>query len=147
MTSEADVGGMTVETEPSHQYPVTVQEMAAERQSDMEACMRQRCVIEFLHVEKNSPADIHQCMLSVYGDQTVDVSTMRQWVVRFSNSNSAVKDKPHSRKAMKIFMSAECRLLFIGGKNAELMVVTIVEKQCFVAEDLLYQTVLLCSLL
>ena len=77
----------------------------------------------------------------------MDVSTMRQWVVRFSNSNSAVKDKPHSRQAMKIFMSAECRLLFIGGKNAELMVVTIVEKQCFVAEDLLYQTVLLCSLL
>ena len=75
----------------------------------------------------------------------MDVSTMRQWVVRFSNSNSAVKDKPHSRQAMKIFMSAECRLLFIGGKNAELMVVTIVEKQCFVAEDLLYQTVLLYS--
>jgi len=103
--------------------------------------------VELLCAEEMAPIDIHQHFVNIYGDQTVDVSTMRQWVVRFSNSNSAVKDKPHSRQAMKIFMSAECRLLFIGGKNAELMVVTIVEKQCFVAEDLLYQTVLLCSLL
>ena len=53
--------------------------------------------VPFLHVEKMAPIDIHWCLLYVYGDQTVDVSTVRQWVVRFSRSNSNVKDKPCSR--------------------------------------------------
>ena len=43
-------------------------------------------------------------------------------------------------------MSSVWRLLFITGKNALLVVVT-VEKECSVAENVLYQTVLLCSLL
>ena len=45
---------------------------------------------------------------------------------------------------VQMFTSAACRLLFITGENAELMVMT--EKQCFVAENLLYQTVVLYSL-
>jgi hypothetical protein len=64
--------------------------------SDMEVCIKQRCVIEFLHAEKIAPNDIHRCLLNVYGDQTVDVSTVRRWVARFSSGNSDVKDKPHS---------------------------------------------------
>ena len=57
--------------------------MAAEGQSDrmvsdMEVHMKQRCGTEFLHVEKMAPTDIHQHLLNVYGDQTVDVSTVRQ---------------------------------------------------------------------
>ena len=56
--------------------------MAAEEQSDtmvsdMEVCMKERCVTEFLHVEKMASTDIHQCWLNVSGDQTVDVSTVR----------------------------------------------------------------------
>ena len=55
--------------------------MAAEGQSDtmasdMEVCMKQRCVTEFLHAEKMAPTDIHLCLLNIYGDQRVDVSTM-----------------------------------------------------------------------
>jgi len=46
--------------------------------SDMEMCMKQRCVIEFFHVEKVAPIDIHWCLLDIYGDQTVDVSTVGQ---------------------------------------------------------------------
>ena len=45
--------------------------------SDMEACMEQSCVIEFLRMEKMAPTDIHWCLLNVYGDQTVDVSAAR----------------------------------------------------------------------
>ena len=67
--------------------------MAAEGQSDsmvsdMEACRKKRGAIEFLHVEKMAPIDIHQHLLNVSGDQIVDVSTVRQWVVRFSSDNS-----------------------------------------------------------
>jgi len=64
--------------------------------SDMEVRMKQRCVIEFLHAEKIAPNDIHRRLLNVYGDQTVDVSTVRRWVARFSSGDSDVKDKPRS---------------------------------------------------
>ena len=51
--------------------------MAAEQQSDkmvpdMEMHIKQRCVIEFPHVERIASIHIHQCLLNVYGDQTVD---------------------------------------------------------------------------
>ena len=55
--------------------------------SDMEMHRKQRCGIEFLHVKKMAPIDICQCLLNVYGDQTVDVSTaggaiqqQQQWI-------------------------------------------------------------------
>ena len=68
--------------------------MAAEGHSNMEVRVKQRCVTEFLHLEKMAPTDSHQFLLSIYGDQTVDVSTVRQWVVCFSSDDSGVKDKP-----------------------------------------------------
>ena len=69
--------------------------MAAEEQSDrimsgMEACMIQRCVTEFLHVEKIAPTDICQFLLNIYGDQTVNVSTVRQQVLCFNSGDSDI---------------------------------------------------------
>ena len=69
---------------------VAMRQMAAQGQSDrmvseMEVWMKQRCVTEFLHVEKIAPIDIHWCLLNFDGDQTVDVSseavggTFQQW--------------------------------------------------------------------
>jgi len=43
---------------------------------NMEVSMKQRCVTEFLQVEKMAPSDIRSSLLNVYGDQTVDVSTV-----------------------------------------------------------------------
>ena len=43
----------------------------------MEMCMKQRCVNEFLLVEKMAPTDIQCHLLNAYGDQTVDVSTVK----------------------------------------------------------------------
>ena len=65
---------------PLHFVPV--HKMASEGQSDkmmsdMEMQMKQRCVTEFLHAEKNAPIDIHQCLQNVYGEQIVDVNTLR----------------------------------------------------------------------
>ena len=62
----------------------------------MEVRMKQRSVTEFLHAEKIAPNDIHRRLLNVYGDQTVDVSTVRRWVARFSSGDSDVKYKPRS---------------------------------------------------
>ena len=70
--SEVDVGGMAVEVGLSHQHSITccwVWQMAAEGHSD-------RIMSD---TEKNGTHDIHWHLLNVYGDQTVDVSTVKQW--------------------------------------------------------------------
>ena len=72
--------------------------MAAEEQSDktasdMEVHVKQMCVTAFPPMEKIPPTDIHRCFLDVYRDQTVDVSTVKQWVVDFSSGNSSMKEK------------------------------------------------------
>jgi len=41
---------------------------------------KQRAVIELLTVEKFPPIEIHRQMQAVYGDQCIDVSTVRRWV-------------------------------------------------------------------
>ena len=75
---------MVAATGPFHQYSimfcgcVTAAEGQSDRMvSDMEVHMKQKCGIEFLLVERMAPIDIHWCLLNVYGDQTVDVSTVR----------------------------------------------------------------------
>ena len=50
---------------------------------------KQLAVIE-LTVEKFPPIEIHRRMQAVYGDQCVDVSTVRRWVRRF-------KDREHGQ--------------------------------------------------
>jgi len=55
--------------------------------SDMEVRMKQRCVFEWLHVEKMIPIDIHWCLGNICGDKTVDVSTLSLWVVHFSSGD------------------------------------------------------------
>ena len=42
---------------------------------------RQRSVIEFLIAEGEMPIRIHERLENVYGDATVDVSTVRRWSV------------------------------------------------------------------
>ena len=101
--SEVDAGSMAVDlvvnlpTNIPLQF-VSVWQMAVEGQSDtmtsdIEVCMKQRCGTEFCCVEKMAPIGIHQCLLNVCEDLRVDVSTVREWVVRFSRN---MKDKPHS---------------------------------------------------
>ena len=70
-----------------------MQQMAAEGQSDrmasdMELCMNLRCVMKFLHAEKAALINICVFLLNVYGEQTVDVSAVRWWVVHFSRGDS-----------------------------------------------------------
>ena len=43
--------------------------------------VRQRSVIEFLTAEGEMPIRIHERLKNVYGDATVDVSTVRRWFV------------------------------------------------------------------
>nr|CAI5822724.1 unnamed protein product [Callosobruchus analis] len=50
--------------------------------ADIDVRLRQRCVIEFLNAEGETPIRIHERLKKVYGDVTVDVSTVRRWVRR-----------------------------------------------------------------
>ena len=53
---------------------------------------KQRAVIEFLTTEKVHPIEIHRRMQAVYGDQYVDVSTVRLWVRRFKDGELGQAD-------------------------------------------------------
>ena len=92
--------------------------MAAEGLSDqmlfdMEVHMKQKCVTKFLYAEKMAPIDIHRCLLNIYGDQTVDVSAMKRWVVFFSGGDS----NSELPMPVQIFTNASCRLMFMAGKK------------------------------
>jgi len=96
--------------------------------SDMEVHMEQK--LNHCMQKKIASIDIHQHLLSVYEDQTVHVSTMKWWVT----STSAICYK---RNTQALVCSWE-KWVANGGDY--------VEKLCLVAENLLYPTVLLCSL-
>jgi len=61
-----------------------------------------------------APTDIHWRLLNIDGDQTVDMSTVRQRVVHFSSGDSGSGSPP----LVQIVTRAACRLLLIAGKNA-----------------------------
>ena len=47
--------------------------------AEIDVGIRQRSVIEFLTAESEMPIRIHERLKNVYGDATVDVSTVRRW--------------------------------------------------------------------
>ena len=53
---------------------------------------KQRAVIEFLTAEKVPPIEIHRRMQAVYGDQFVDMSTVRRWTKRFKDGELGQAD-------------------------------------------------------
>jgi len=74
--------------------------IAADGKSDMEVHMKMKAGIEFPPWRKKKKTkaltDIHWHLLNVFEDQTVDMSTVRCWVVHFNSGNGDVKDKPCS---------------------------------------------------
>ena len=67
---------------------------------------KQRAVIEFLTEEKVPPTEIHRRMQAVYGDQCVDVSTVRRRVRRFKDGElgqADLSDKTRSGRSLTDF--------------------------------------------
>ena len=74
-------------------HVVAVWQMAEEGQSDttvsdVEEHMKQRYATKLLHVKKMVPTGIHQCLQIICGDQTVNASTVRWWVMHFSSTGA-----------------------------------------------------------
>jgi hypothetical protein len=55
---------------------------------------KQRAVIELLIAGRVPPIEIHRRMQAVYGDQCVDVTTVRHWVRRLKDGELGFKNKP-----------------------------------------------------
>ena len=93
--------------------------------------------------KKLHPLTFYGCLLNIYGDQTLDVSIGRWWVVCFSNGDSDVKNKPHSTVSCRFLWAQHAGLCWWKciGNGGEY-----VEKQCSAAQSLLYQMALLCPL-
>ena len=96
---EADVGDMAVEVEPFHQYSI---KFCCRATDDSRGAVWQNGIRHGSAYEAKvcdwipAPSDIHRCLLNIYRDQTVDVSTVREWVACFSSGNNDVKGKPCS---------------------------------------------------
>jgi len=126
-TSEADGGGMAVEVESSHQYPIifsccmTDGSRGTIWQNGTWHGSVYRCEVGFLHVEKMVPTNTLWHLLNVSRDQTVYVNTVRWWVVHFNSNDSG------SPLLIQIFMRATCKFLLIADENTQLTAVTILK--------------------
>ena len=69
--------------------------------SDMEVQMSKGVSLNSSMWKKIAPIDIQRCLLNINGDQRVDVSTVRQWVVCFISGDS----NSGSPLLVQIFMS------------------------------------------
>ena len=151
--SEVDVGGMAAEVEPSCQYSITFCCCVTEG-SRGAGCQNgiwhgsayEAKVCHWISPcgKKTAPTDIHLHLLNSYGDQTVDVSTVKWWVVHSAAATTAwltrhVPDSHvdfygHSMQAL-IHCWQKCTV-----NNGDCWKIT------FTAENFLYQIVFLCSL-
>ena len=78
-------------------------------------CIWNKCVTEFHHAEKkNAPINIHQCLLNVYRDQTINVSSVRWWVMCF---NSGVVTATVGHICCCRYLYCGMRLSFTIGEN------------------------------
>ena len=101
--------------------------------SDIKVYMKQRCVMEFLYGEKIEPTDILQSLLNTYGDQTEDVSTVRQCILHFSCG----KSESGSSLLMQIFTSIGMQAFFHHWQKCIANKSDYAEKQCLVAGNFL----------
>jgi len=109
-TSEVDIGSMAIEVEPSHQYSITFCCTVTDgsRGAVWQNGISWKCAwgkgmeLNSLMWEKMAHIDIHWCFLNISEDPTVDVSTVRLWVVCFSSDDSNKKGKARSGQPWRL---------------------------------------------
>lgn len=66
---------------------------------DLSVRLKQRAVIEFLTAENVNPTNIHRRLQAVYGQETVDRTTVNRWALKFRESETGraqISDQPRS---------------------------------------------------
>jgi hypothetical protein len=83
--------------------------VALQMADDVGIRTRQRVAIEFLGTESSSLKDIHRRLRSVYGEDAIDISSVRRRVRRFKSSEKDIGDAPQ-RVSNTIYVSGIERL-------------------------------------
>jgi hypothetical protein len=78
----------------------------------MESCygsistrLKQRSVTEFLSAENVTPAEIHRCLQAVYGENTVNRTTVNLWTIKFREcepGRAKNVDQPRSERPVSV---------------------------------------------
>ena len=80
---------------------------------DMESCygggmstrLKQRAVTEFLSAENVTPAELHRRLQAVYGEDTVNRTTINGWAIRFREcepGRANIIDQPRSGRPVSV---------------------------------------------
>lgn len=78
--------------------------------ADIDIRIRQRSVIEFLTAEGETPIRIHERLKNVYGDATVDVSTVRRWVRRCNEAAGQTPLADEKRSGRPVTAVTPCNI-------------------------------------
>ena len=78
----------------------------------MESCyggmstrLKQRAVTEFLIAENVTPAEIHRHLQALYGENTVNGTTVNRWAIKFRECEpgcASIVDQPHSGRPVSV---------------------------------------------
>ena len=79
---------------------------------NMESCyggmstkLKQRALTEFLSAENVTPAEIHRRLQGVYGENTVNRTTVNRWVIKFGEfepGRANIVDQPRSGRPVSV---------------------------------------------
>ena len=79
---------------------------------NMESCyggmtmrLKQRAVTEFLSAQNVKPAEIHRCLQAMYGENTVNRTTVNRWVIKFREcepGRANIVDQPRSGRPVAV---------------------------------------------
>jgi hypothetical protein len=71
----------------------------------MSTRLKQRAVTEFLSAENVKPAEIHRRLQAVYGEDTVNRTTINRWAIKFSECepcSANIVDQPRSGRPVSV---------------------------------------------
>ena len=79
---------------------------------NMESCyggmsmrLKQRAVTEFLSAENGTPAELHRRLQAVYGEDTVNRTTVNRWAIKFREcepGHANIVDQPRSGRSVSV---------------------------------------------
>jgi hypothetical protein len=71
----------------------------------MSTRLKQRAVTEFLSAENVTPAEIHRHLQAVFGENTVNRTTVNRWAIKFRECEPGrdnILDQPHSGRPVSV---------------------------------------------
>jgi len=80
----------------------------------MSTRLKPRAVTEFLSAENVMPAEIHCCLQAVYGENTVNRTTVNRWAIKFREckpDRANIVDQPRSASPVSVTVDKHQKLV------------------------------------